>query len=141
MSITKKNNQKNDYILIIIAFPLLILSGILIFLFSSLQPWPQTLIPDIIGEASLTINFGDGKERVFEGEIIRNEALINVLVQASKAGNFSYKLDSTNNLVIVENYANNKIKSWQWYLNDKKINGSPGEVILKSGDKILIKYE
>lgn len=138
----KKKTIKNDYILIIAAAFLLILGGFVIFRFSYFEPRPELPpSPQIIGRAILTVDFGNGTKRAFEGEIIDNETIIGILMQASKAGSFYYKLDDKYNLAAIESYANGKNKSWQWYLNDKKINNSPGETIIKSGDNILIKYE
>lgn len=140
----EKENIKNDYILIIAAILLLILSVGVIFWVSSNRrnndiSRPST--PKIIGKAVLTINFGDNKKRSFEGEIISNETLIGVLIQASRAGNFSYKFDEKNNLAAVENFVKNGEKSWQWYLNGKKINKPLSDIIVKDGDNIFIKYE
>ena len=139
-----KRNIKNDYILIVAAILLLILSGGVIFwspVVKNNNSASQVLPSKIIGQAELTIDFGNNRKRIFEGDIINNETLINALIQASKAGNFSYKLDDKNNLAAIENYAGDQNKFWQWYLNDKKVNKLPSEIILKSGDKILIKYD
>ncbi len=137
----KKINK--DYILILGAVLLLILTASAIFWFSGDKQNNNISqsAPKIIGKAVLTVDFGDGKERNFEGEIIEGETLFDALIQASKAGNFSYKLDEKNNLAAIEDFIRNNNKSWHWYLNDNKIDKSPNEIILKSGDKILIKYE
>ncbi len=97
--------------------------------------------PKIIGKAVLTIDFGNNKERNFEGEIIEGETLFDALNQASKVGNFSYQLDEKNNLAAIDSFTRNKNKSWHWYLNDKKIDKPLGEIILKSGDEILLQYK
>lgn len=140
----KKNmNRKDDYILMLLALLLLILSAGAIFWFSSSRRdsgISHSSTPKIIGKAVLTVDFGDNKERNFEGEIIEGETLFEALNQASKAGNFSYQLDKKNNLAAVDRLTRNKNKSWHWYLNGKKVDKPFGEIILKSGDKILIKY-
>ncbi len=136
-------NKKDDYVLMLFALLLLILSAGAIFWFSGNRrdsDISQSSAPKIIGKAVLTVDFGNNKERNFEGEIIEGETLFEALNQASKAGNFSYKLDEKNNLATVDSFTRNKNKSWHWYLNDKKIDKPLGEIILKSGDKILIKY-
>jgi hypothetical protein len=137
-----KKKQKDDYVLMFSALLLLVISSFVILYFPGAKK-PETNLtqtPKIIGKAELVINFGDGKERNFEGEIIEGETLFDALDQASKAGNFSYKLDEKNNLAAIEDFIKNNNKSWHWYLNDKKINKPLGEIILKSSDKILIKY-
>ncbi len=117
-------NKKEEIILIIVAFLLAALVSGFIFLYSGQEK------QNIIGKAELIIDFGNGNKRAFEGEIIENETLINALNQASKAGNFSS-----------EEIILNKNKSWHWYLNEKKIDSLAGGIILKSNDKILVKYE
>ena len=98
-------------------------------------------MPQIIGKAVLTIDFGNDKKRAFSGDIIEGENFIDVLAQAAKAGSFSYKLDDKNNLNAIESSVDDKNKSWQWYLNNEKIIKPPSEVTPKNGDNILIKYE
>jgi len=140
--------------LMLAALLLLILTGGIAFWSSGIKKQSndvsQSLTPKIIGKAELTIDFGNGKKRVFEGDIVERETLVGVLIQASKAGNFSYKLDGGDNLAIVslwdisqgeKNFTAKAGKSWHWYLNDKKLNKSLNEIILKNGDKILIRYE
>lgn len=136
-------NKKNDFILMLAALLLLILSASAIFWFSGKRQDNNISqsAPKIIGKAVLTIDFGNDKKRAFEGEIINGETLFDALSQSSKAGNFSYQLDEKNNLAAIEDFIRNNNKSWHWYLNDKKIDKSLNEIILKSGDKILIKYE
>ena len=138
-------NKKDDYILIAAAVLLLILIGSITTWFPSAKKQngdiaTQSLEPKIIGRAALAIDFSNGNKRNFEGEIVENETLIDVLNQTSKAGNFSYQLDEKNNLAAIDSFTRNKNKSWHWYLNDKEIDKPLGEIILKSGDKIIIKY-
>ncbi len=142
MIITKGKSIKNDYILMIAAVLLLILSAGAIFWFSGNRRDNNISqsAPKIISKAVLTIDFGDGSKRNFEGEIIDGETLFDALGQTSRAGNFSYQLDEKNNLAAIDSFTRDKNKSWHWYLNDKKIDKPLGEIILKSGDKILIKY-
>lgn len=137
----EKNYIKNDYFLMAAAVLLLVLSGFLVSRFSIRSILPQAQAPQIIGKAVLTIDFGNGEKRAFEGNIIENEILVGVLTQASKAGNFSYKLDQKNNLAAIEEFIADGKKSWHWYLNGKKINKPLSEIIIKDGDDILIKYE
>ncbi len=117
-------NKKEEIILIIVALLLAVLVGGLVFLYSGEEK------QNIIGKAELIIDFGNGNKRTFEGEIVENETPVDALNQASKAGNFSS-----------EEIILNKDKSWHWYLNDKKMESLTDGVILKSNDKILVKYE
>ena len=141
--------KNNDSILILSAVLLLILSGFLVFRFSPGQTLPSSRAPKIIGEASLIVDFGNSEKRVFRGDIVENENLLNVLSQAAKAGGLSYKLDGKNNLAIVslrdisqreKNFTANKIKMWQWSVNGKRVERPLYEIIVRPNDEILIKY-
>lgn len=140
----KKDNIKDDYILMTAAVLLLVISGAAIFWFSikkeSVVPVRQPKM-EIIGSVVLTVDFRNGKKRSFEGDIIKGETPIDALIQASKAGNLYYKFDEKNGLAAIDNFVKNNEKSWHWYINDKKIDKPLNEIILKSGDRILIKYE
>ena len=137
----KKNKQKDNYILIIIAISLLVLSGLMIFWFSNFESNLKTQSAKIIGKASLIIDFGNSEKRAFEGSIVEKETLADVLNQVAKAGKFSYKLDEKNNLAAIDNFKNDKNKFWRWYINNQKVDKPTNEIILKPGDKILMKYE
>jgi len=141
-NINKNMNKKNDYILMLAALLLLILSACTTFWFSGNRRDNDISqsAPKILGKATLITNFGNGSDRIFEGDIVEGETLLDALNQASKTGNFSYQLDEKNNLAAIDSFTRDKNKSWHWYLNDKEIDKPLGEIILKSGDKILIKY-
>ncbi len=139
----KKTNIKNsEYILMSAALLLLGLSGFTAwFLDKNNDSASQTQLPAIIGTAVLTIDFGDGNKRSFEGEIVEGETSLDALAQAAKAGNFSYKMNGNNELIAIENVAQKKNKFWRWYLDDKKIDRPLNDIVLKSGDKMLTRYE
>lgn len=145
---TINESQKKELLLISISVLLLVLIGFIVFKFSPgvsrfLNPSPQ-----VIGKSTLTINFGNDKKRAFSGDVVLNENLLDVLTQASMAGNFSYKLNEKSEVVSVEgipledkNSLKNNNKYWQWYLNNEKIVESPGKINPRNGDSILLKYE
>lgn len=137
--------QSNDRILVFWATLLLILSSGLIFWYSVKKHISSGALPalglKIIGRANLTIDFGNGQIRVFEGDIIENENLFDVFSQAAKAGKFSYKLDENSDLASIEKLLSDNKKNWHWRINGIKISKPISEFIVKPGDKILIKYE
>lgn len=136
-------NKKEEIILIIAALLFLALVGGLVFWYSGKEK-QNTITKEqqnIIGKAELIIDFGNGNKRAFEGEIVENETLVDVLNQAAKVGNFSYKIDEKNNLSAINSFTGGKDKIWRWYLNDKKIDNLIGGIVLKSNDKILVRYE
>lgn len=133
---------KKDIILMFSAITALIISGFVIWQFSYINQYEynSSKIPEIVGKATLTIDFGSGKKRSFEGDIVENETFADILNQASKAGSFSYKLDGESRLVAVESFLKDDKKFWQSYVNNQKINKPLSEIIIKNGDDILIKY-
>lgn len=136
--------QRGELGLIFSAIALLIMVAFAVFSFSSnklgdkLVVAPET--PKIIGRAVLTIDFGNGTKRAFEGDVVENETLLDALTLTSKAGNFRYELDKKMNLAAIETFTATNGKKWQLRINDKKIDKPLSEVILKDGDNILIKY-
>ena len=130
----RKKNQKDDFILITATLLILVISGAVVFWFSSQKTGRD-------GSVVLTIDFGNGEKRAFEGDIVENETVLDALILVSKAGDFRYKLDKKMNLAAIETFTATGGKTWQWYINDKKVAKPLNETILKADDRILIKYE
>ncbi|MBI2635285.1 MAG: hypothetical protein HYW79_01955 [Parcubacteria group bacterium] len=138
-----KKQKNNDYFLMLSAVLLLTVVGFVVGFSLKKElivPVADQLKMEIIGSVVLTIDFGNGKIRSFEGDIVKNETPIDTLIQASKAGDFSYRLDEKSNLSAIESFVKNSEKSWYWYLNGKKML-KPYEIFLQDGDKISIIYE
>ncbi len=139
-----KKSKNNDYFLMLSAVLLLIIVGFTVNFSVKKKLIVQTTEQpkmEIIGNIILTIDFGSGKKRSFEGSIVKGETPIDAFIQASKAGNVSYKFDEKSSLAAIGSFVNNNKKSWRWYLNGKKSSKSLNEIILKNADNILIKYE
>lgn len=137
--IKKTRSSKNDLILVFSSILLLILIGFVIFRFSSNSY--NIMATKIIGSAILTVDFSSGEKRAFEGGIVENETFIDILNQASKAGNFSYVLDEKSNIVAINDLNSSNKKSWRLYINDKMTGELPSKIIIKNNDNILIIYE
>lgn len=134
---------KNDDVLMFPALLILVISSFIVWDFFYINKYENnsSKAPEIIGKATLTIYSGGSEKRSFEGEIIENETLADILKQASEAGNFSYILDRKSNVIAVNDLKNSGKKSWRLYINDKKINELPGRIIIKNNDNVFIKYE
>jgi len=131
-----------DYLLMLNAILLLIAVSVVIGWFSFKKEIALTEQPkfQIIGNVVLTIDFGNDKQRVFAGAIVKNENLVDVLTQTAKAGNFYYRLDEKINLVAIENFAATKNRLWHGYINGKEFSTPLNKIFLKNGDQILFKY-
>lgn len=140
----KKKSGRGDFILIAAAILLLVLLGSVSYLFPSgsfkqKAASRQELEP--IGRVIATIDFGNGAKRAFEGEIVKNESLMDVLILITRAGDLRYRLDGESNIAAIDNFVASDGKTWQWYVNEKPATAPTYETILKPGDRILVKYE
>lgn len=134
----KKDNALMFSALFILVISILIAWGF--FYINKYENNPGRVL-EIIGKATLTIYYGGSEKRFFEGEIVENETLADILKQASKAGNFSYVLDEKSNVIAINGLKNIGEKSWRLYINDKKISELSGKIIIKNNDNVFIKYE
>ena len=95
--------------------------------------------------ARLTIKFGDGQTRVFEGAIEKDMTVLRALNSASRGGGFDvrYSLDKNGgvNLASIGNAINGP-KNWHFYLNGELIKtGELDKVRINKGDLIEARYE
>lgn len=90
-------------------------------------------------EALLVIEYNKDKQRRFKGEVIEEMTLRDVLLAASRAGNFNFT--ANNRLVVIDNIFNNSEKEWNCYLNNQKVEEGFKEVNVKPKDIIVCKYE
>ncbi len=95
--------------------------------------------------ARLTIKFGDGQTRAFEGAVEKDMTVLQALNSASRGGGFDvrYSLgkDGSVNLASIDSLFNGA-KSWHFYLNGGLIEaGELDKVRIKKGDLIEARYE
>lgn len=138
----RKKKKSNDFILIFSAVALLALSAAAILFFATQKPPAVVTDADmeIIGKITFTIDFNNGKKRVFEGAVVAGESLADILSQSAKAGDFSFKLDGKANVAAIGTLAARGGRFWRWYQNGERV-ANPQKVSLKAGDLILLKYE
>ena len=89
-------------------------------------------------EAILTINYGEVK-RAFIGQVIDNMTILDVIRTSAKAGNLDFDYEE-GILKRVGEFEKNE-KKWNAYLNDSKIQESLDKVLIKTGDKVELKFE
>ncbi len=95
-------------------------------------------------EALLILDYGNGKQRWFKGEVIEGMTVLNAIETSSKAGNFTYS--ATAQINQIDNLANNENQQWRCYLNNKgylnnkEIQEDLNKTTIKPKDKILCRY-
>ncbi len=95
--------------------------------------------------ARLTIKFGDGQTRAFEGAVEKDMTVLQALNSASRGGGFDlrYFLDKSGdvNLASIDGAINGP-KNWHFYLNSELIKVRElDKVGIKKGDLIEARYE
>ena len=88
----------------------------------------------------ITIDYGNGKKRAFEGAVIEGMNLQDVFwgVEASAGIVFSVK---NQEIESVDGVKNRSLKKWNYYINEAKQDGNPLEKEIGAGDKIVVRYE
>ncbi len=97
-------------------------------------------------EASLTLNYGGGEQRIFAGDIVEGMTVYDALVQSAAAGKLEVKTKMVDTGIVVESIdgVTNKKNGPKWHLY---INGSfknldsPLKYQLSGGEKIEFRYE
>lgn len=96
--------------------------------------------------AKIEIDY-DGRKRAFEGEIIFEMSVLDALLAASRGGNFEVRyaiIKDATDILKINGLAEDGLngKNWDFYLNGQKINADGiHKVRIKSGDKILVRFE
>lgn len=88
----------------------------------------------------ITIDYGNGKKRAFEGGVIDGMNLQDVFwgVEASAGIVFSVKNDKIES---VDGVKGRMPKKWNYYINEVRQNGNPLDKEIGAGDKIMLRYE
>jgi hypothetical protein len=126
---------KRKYLIILVLLAVLILAG-LIYWQEKANLYKKVLAEK---EALLILDFGQGKERWFIGEVIEGMTVLDALKTSSQAGNFDFQVNSQ--IETINGYSTNNQKQWQCYLNGEKIDGDLRQKIINPKDKILCKYK
>ena len=89
----------------------------------------------------VTIDFGNGKKRAFEGEATSAMSAAEALRASQEAGKFSLKITLSGEITEIDRVRAASGKKWQWYLNSNLQEKPVLDVEVRGGDKVLIKYE
>lgn len=99
------------------------------------------------GTASLTLDFGGARKRIFQGPVIEDMTVLQALQSSQKGGKFEIRYssnsDGTIDLATINGQTNgNGNKKWHFYLNGKALNGQDlNRTIIKESDLIEAKFE
>ncbi|OHA08384.1 MAG: hypothetical protein A3B37_01620 [Candidatus Sungbacteria bacterium RIFCSPLOWO2_01_FULL_59_16] len=89
----------------------------------------------------LTIDFGNGTKRAFEGEAQVGMTALSALRASQEAGTFGVRTDDRGRVLEIAGIAAGGGREWRILLNGSPIQDLPGHVEIKPGDKILFRYE
>jgi hypothetical protein len=89
-------------------------------------------------EALLIIDYGQGRERWFKGEVIEGMTISDVLQTSSRAGSFN--LSANGSLAALDGLTSNQEKQWKCYLNNREIQEDLDKKIISPKDKISCRY-
>ena len=89
-------------------------------------------------EALLIIDYGQGKERWFKGEVKEGMTVIDALQTSGSAGNFSFTANA--HLATLDGISSNQEQQWRCYLNDQEVQEGLDAKMISPKDKILCSY-
>lgn len=89
----------------------------------------------------VTIDFGNGKKRAFEGSVDSSITAGQALRLAAEAGGLPLTITLAGDITQIQNVRSQSEKQWRWYLNGQAEHRAILDVAVRGGDKILIKYE
>jgi len=126
-----------------IVFVLAIVGIIFSFQYKNLKE--KTFKEELISahQASLIIDYGNGKKRVFKGEAVEGldlKTLIDLLTEEKKITSQFKKTQKGFVLESLEGLRNNS-KSWKCYLNGNLIEKDFEKILIQPGDQIKLVYE
>lgn len=104
--------------------------------FSFSSPTPALFHP-----ARVTIDFGNGKKRAFEGRVESGMTIFSALRASQDAGGFEIITDNRGRVVAVNGVKNVREKQWGLYMNGVSITTLPGNIEIQPGDRIVFRYE
>ena len=109
--------------------------------FYSYLTFPASKEKEISNLVKVTVDFGNGKKRAFEGSVASPLTAGQALRFASEAGGMALKITLAGDVTEIEKMRNQGEKRWHWYLNGRAESRSILDATVRGGDKVLLKYE
>lgn len=91
--------------------------------------------------ARLTIDFGNGQKRAFEGQANAGMTALAALRVSQAAGGFEAVTSQRGEVVRIADVANSAAKRWRIYVNGTPTADLPGHTEIQPGDRITFRYE
>ncbi len=91
--------------------------------------------------ARVTIDFGNGTKRAFEGESQAGMTILSALRLSGDTGRFKIATDERGAILSIAGVRNALGKRWRVYRNDSMVQDLPGHIGVAAGDRITLRYE
>jgi len=94
--------------------------------------------------AYLLIDYGNGKKRFFEGEVIEGlnlKTLLEFLAEDKKISSTKFRKSQKGFVLESLEGLKNNSKSWKCYLNGKLVEENLEKIFIKKGDKVELIYQ
>lgn len=109
--------------------------------FYSYLTFPASKQKNINTLVKVTIDFGNGKKRAFEGSIDSPITAGQALRGAAEAGGLPLKITLAGDITEIGQLRNQGDKRWRWYLNGNSQTQSILDAIVHGGNTVLLRYE
>lgn len=133
----------NKFYLPIVIFVFIIASALIIYVgfAPDKEEWGGKLNSRDSNDASLLIDFGDSKQRMFVGDVVDNMTVLDALEFSSENSDLKYNFDQKiKTLAAIDGFSNDG-NIWNVYINDFLVKKSPDEIEIQSGDEVALKFE
>lgn len=108
--------------------------------FTALAP-PPSLTPSSFRPVRLTLDFGDGRKRAFEGPVEEGMTIAQILRLAESAGQFQARFNERGEVIDIAGVSRSRLKRWQTYRNGERLQNLPGHIEIRPGDRVVFRYE
>lgn len=93
-------------------------------------------------EATVVIDYGNGKTRTFKGSVGESLSVWDAFQQAIAAGGINVEISDHFLPEAIDGFKNDsKGKSWSFYLNNVRQEFSPFGIRIRPGDEIIFRFE
>lgn len=95
---------------------------------------------DVFRPVRVAVDYGGGKKRAFQGQVLQPLSAASAIRAAAVAGNFSVRFDLRGAIVEVDGVRAGRESVWRWYLNNVSQDRPVQDVMVGGGDILLLQY-